>query len=208
VRVERVGDRELHVVSKYELTMPRRPLLVAVTTSPAHGAALSAACPEIFEVITLPPSTPFTEAARTFGEQLECYLELPRQTTRKVEFKRVPVSAVRRYISPPVRVNSTDVALFVGDLGNEDTEFVRLRNRFRWKQDLSEHFVYWVADRPMFISTLSVDVRELVRDSERQVAVQVFLSDVESLLLDADEGHLSLRLDRWILQGQGVVAVW
>lgn len=208
LRVERVGDRQLHVVSKYELTMPRQPLLVAVTTSSTHGAALSAACPEIFEVITLPPSTPFTEAAKTFGERLECYLELPGQATRKVEFRRVPANAVRKHISPPVRISAADIALFVGDIGPEETEFVRLRNRFHWSQDLAEHFVYWVADRPMFISALTVDVRELVRHSERQVAVQVFLGDVESLLLDADEGHLSLRLDRWIAQGQGVVAVW
>lgn len=28
------------------------------------------------------------------------------------------------------------------------------------------------------------------------------------LMLDAKEGHLLLRLDRWLVQGQGVVAVW
>lgn len=208
LKAERQEDGRLHVVSKYELTTPRRPMLVAVTTSSVHGAALSAACPELFEVITLPPSTPFAEAAEAFGERMECYCELPGQVTRKVAFRRVPAGAMRRYISPPVRINAADIALFVGDLGPETTEFVRLRNRFHWSQDLSEHFIYWGADRPMFINTLTVDVRDLVSDSEKQVAVQVFLGDVEALLLDADEGHLSLRLDRWVVQGQGVVAVW
>lgn len=31
---------------------------------------------------------------------------------------------------------------------------------------------------------------------------------IDSLMLDAKEGHLLLRLDRWLVQGQGVVAVW
>ncbi|SES11749.1 hypothetical protein SAMN05216188_12283 [Lentzea xinjiangensis] len=59
----------------------------------------------------------------------------------------------------------------------------------------------------MFIRTLTVDVRA-VRDPNREIHVQAFLGGVASLMLDTAEGHLSLSLDRWVVQGQGVVAVW
>lgn len=116
----------VHVGFRYEVTMPRGPVLVAVTSSPTHPTALSDARPELFHVST-----------------------------------------------PP------------------------------WPK------VHLAADRPMSNRTLTMDMRELVRDQGKKVHEQVFLGSVDSLMLDAeDEGHLSLRLDRWVVQGQGVVAVW
>ena len=78
----------------------------------------------------------FDEAVKEFGEKLECYVESPQQATKRVTFRRVPANSVRKYISPPVRVSSADLVLFAGDLDDEDTEFVRLRHRFHWSQDL------------------------------------------------------------------------
>jgi hypothetical protein len=83
-----------------------------------------------------------------------------------------------------------------------------VRHHFRWTQKLDEHFIYWYADRPMFISSLTVDVRETMREQYREVWVQAHLGGVDSLMLDAAEGYLSLRLNRWVVQGHGVTAIW
>jgi hypothetical protein len=125
-----------------------------------------------------------------------------------VEFRRVPANALRQYISPPVGMATSELAFFVADLSQESTELVRVRQYFHWSQDLKEHFIYWYADRPMFIRSITVDVRELLRIGKREVVVHAFLGGLDSLMLDTDEGHLSTRLDRWVVQGQGVVAVW
>lgn len=208
LRVERVDGGVVHVGNQVEMTMPRGLILIAATMSPTHSAALSAACPQLFEVTALPRLVPFDEAVKTYGEQLECYVEAPRGGVRRVEFRRVPANAVRQYISPPVGIANSELALFVADLSQESTELVRVRQYFHWSQDLREPFIYWYADRPMFVRSITVDVRELLRTGKREVFVHAFLGGLDSLILDTDEGYLSTRLDRWVVQGQGVVAVW
>ena len=54
----------------------------------------------------------------------------------------------------------------------------------------------------------TAEVKASFNNGERDVVVHAFLGGLDSLMLDADEGHLSTRLDRWVVQGQGVVAVW
>lgn len=208
LRVERVEDGVAHVSNLVEMTMPRGLILIAATTSPTHSAALSAACPQLFEVTALPRLVPFAEAVKAYGAQLECYVERPQGGARRAEFRRVPANGVRKYISLPVGMVDSELALFVADLSHESTEFVRVRQYFRWSQDLSEHFIYWYADRPTFVRSITVDVRELLRNGAQDVVVHAFLGGLGSLMLDANEGHLSTRLDRWVVQGQGVVAVW
>lgn len=208
LRVERVDGDVVHVANLVEMTMPRGLILIAATTSPTHSAALSAACPQLFEVTALPRLVPFNEAVKTYGEQLECYVEPPRGRARRVEFRKVPANAVHTYISPPVGMASSELALFVADLSQESTELVRVRQYFHWSQAIEEPFIYWCADRPMFIRSLTVDVRELLRIGKREVFVYAFLGGLDSLMLDTDEGYLSTRLDRWVVQGQGVIAVW
>lgn len=39
-------------------------------------------------------------------------------------------------------------------------------------------------------------------------AMQAFLGGVDSLMLDDHEGHVALRLNRWVVQGHGVTAIW
>ena len=209
LRVEKIDGDQVHHISRYEMTIPRRPLLVAVTSSPAHSTALSDACPELFDVSTLTSSNSFDEQATVFGEKLECHVESRPGETRRAEFRKVPTNAVRKYISPPVGMTPGDLVLFSADLGRGESEFVRVRYHSRWSQDIDERFIWWYADRPMFIRTLTIDMRELMRDHRRRATyVQVFLGSVGSLMLDAEDGYLSLRLDRWVVQGQGIAATW
>ncbi|MFC3896976.1 hypothetical protein ACFOWZ_36330 [Lentzea rhizosphaerae] len=209
LRIEGVDETAVHAGIRIEVTMPRGQMLVAATPSVMHSTALSAACPDVFEVVSLGRPGSFDEAARTFGEKLECYVESPSRTTRRVEFRRVPANALRKYISPPVGMTAGDIVLFAADLGEGDGEFVRVRYHYHWSQDLDEHFVYWAADRPMFVRTITLDMRELVTRQDCRVWVKTFLGGVDSLVLDnTSDGHTSLSLDRWIVEGQGVVAVW
>ena len=208
LRIERVDETAVHARTMIKLTMPCGPMLIAATPSAAQSTALSSACPELVEVVSLGRPGSFDQAAVGFGEKLECYVESPNHATRRVEFRKIPASALKKHIRPPVGMTNGDVALFVADLGQDDTEFVQVRYHYSWSQDLDQHFVYWAADRPLFIRELTLDLRELVRDRGRPVSVQVFLGSVDSLLLDANEGHLSLSLNRWIVEGQGVMAVW
>lgn len=208
LRVERVEAQFVHVKSRYDTTMRRGPVLVAVTASPTRSTALSAACPELFYVTTLPWSRPFDEAVEAFAETFEFYVEVPSRATRRVEFRRVPQGSVRRHITLPVGMTSADLTLFIADLSQEKSELVRVHHYSRWVQELDDRFVYWAADRPTYVRTLTLDFRELVHASGRRVWAQPFLGSSDSLMLDAEEGHLSLRLDRWIVEGQGVVAIW
>ncbi|MFD4639618.1 hypothetical protein ACFWN2_20055 [Lentzea sp. NPDC058436] len=207
-RVEAVVGRVVDLSIKYELTVPRGPLLIAVTSLSTHSIALSDACPELFNVSTLDGSSAFEEDAKRFGEQIECYVETPRGKTERVEFRRVPTNAVRRHITLPVGITASDVALFFADISAVEEEFVRVRCQLRWSGDIDDHCLWWYADRPMFVRTLTMDLKEIVRDQSRKAYVQVFLGSVGSLVLDAENGYLSLRLDRWVVQGQGAIAIW
>lgn len=208
MRVDELAGSTAHLSIRYELTIPRGPLLIAVTSSSTHSIALSDACPELFNVSTLPGSTAFDEDAKEFGEKIECYVELRPGLTRLVDFRKVPANAVRRHISPPVGMTPADVVLFFADLSGMEDEFVRVRYHLRWSGDTSEHCLWWYADRTMFVRNVTLDMKELVRAQAVKPQAQVFLGSAGSLILDVEDGYVSLRLDRWVVQGQGVIAVW
>lgn len=206
LRIERVDQTAVHAGTRIEVTMPSGQMLIAATPSVMHSTALSAACPNVFEVVSLGRQSSFEEAAKAFGDTLECYVESPSRATRRVEFRKVPANALRKYLSPPVGMTVGDIVLFTADLGEGD--FVRVRYHYHWSQDLDQRFVYWATDRPMFIRTITLDMRELVTRLECRVWVKAFLGGADSLVLDTSDGHTSLSLDRWIVEGQGVAAIW
>ncbi|WP_112265355.1 hypothetical protein [Lentzea terrae] len=207
MRAERGAGDTLLISHRFDFTTSRGPILIAATTSPKHAATLSAACPQLLDATALPRSTPFPEAVKAYGDRLECYVERQQGSLKKVDFRTVLPGELTRYISPPVKIALADIALFVADLSQESSERVRLSVHTRWSQALSEHFIYWFADRPMFLRTLTVDVRAVL-EPEREVHVQEFLGGVGSLMRDVGDGHLALSPDRWVVQGQGVIAVW
>jgi hypothetical protein len=186
MRAERGAGETLLISHRFDFTTSRGPILIAATTSPKHAATLSAACPQLLDATALPRSTPFSEAVKAYGDRLECYVERQQGSLKKVDFRTVLPGELTRYISPPVKIALADIALFVADVSQESSERVRLSVHTRWSQALSEHFIYWFADRPMFLRTLTVDVRAVL-EPEREVHVQEFLGGVGSLMRDAGD---------------------
>lgn len=182
--------------------------LIAVADNPAHTAALTAACPELFESVTLPASTPFAAAVKSFGDDLEVYVESRAGHYRRVPFRRLPLNVKNPPIPPPVGIPLDRIALFgpARDLSTYDAH--RFHCRYQWRMAVSEHFVYWSAARLMFVRNVTLDVRKLTDLGVDHIWEQTFLSDLKSLALDVREGCLSLSLDRWVVEGQGVMLVW
>ncbi len=123
--------------------------------------ALSAACPELFEVITLTHVHAVHRGREGVRGAAGVLCGVAEQATRKVDSAGAGERSSQIHLAPG-RDQHGDIALFVADISRRTNEYVQRAQPLQWYQDLAEHFIYWVADRPMFISTLTVDVRELV----------------------------------------------
>lgn len=75
----------------------------------------------------------------------------------------------------------------------------------------SDHFCYWVADRPIFLRHVRVDVRDFTppaSERERRVTFQPFMMTTnKDLSLDRDN-VIDVETANWLIRGQGFVVVW
>jgi hypothetical protein len=68
---------------------------------------------------------------------------------------------------------------------------------------------YWVADRPMFVRDIKIDVRNYPRREDLEFDVVPFLGSVENLgACDFVAGECLIVVNRWLVRGQGFCVVW
>ena len=91
--------------------------------------------------------------------------------------------------------------------------FPRLAEGMRRRIELSfsclaprvEGFWFWTASSPTYVSTITVDARQLARDLH--VTFTMALPDFVGRQ-DGVDGRYSVRVDRWVLPGHGVTLDW
>ena|SRR5947209_8399222 len=104
-------------------------------------------------------------------------------------------------------MTETDVAFFRADPPTMLDGPTQFRIDTTWEADPSIRFFFWRADRPMFVRQLTFDARRVAAEGQ-SVNFQSFLGAVDDLLIDIREGFAVVRLDAWVLEGNGAVMLW
>lgn len=196
-----------------ELTYERRYRIVfdAVIDEFVLGFARSAAIAErlfhdarnVTEVVVLSKGDDFRSL---YGDILaQSPVKIAGQST---ELKRL--SAKAGALSGGGLKRGEDYELFSAQTGNTKGELQQFSIDYT-KQVANEAFGrhYWIADRPMFVRDIKIDVRAFYSDETIQFDVIPFLGSVGNLgKVEFAKGECLLVVNRWLVRGQGYCLVW
>lgn len=124
-----------------------------------------------------------------------------------------------------VEVEESDYTLYLQDLGDIDLSVVtllkadlpdspsphRLRLTQAFTLNKSDHFCYWVADRPIYLRHLRLDTSSFTPPaSERagRITLQPFMMATNAELALDERGQIDIETENWLLRGQGFTVVW
>lgn len=121
-----------------------------------------------------------------------------------VELSRVPPSDCDQYLGSIPPEVAAQVELYHAQLSEVPQTF-RLVSTISSPMQRSDHYCYWVADRPMYIRTIEFDTANF-STGDRGLTFQPFLG---SLAFDVrNMGGYRVDLENWILRDQGAMLVW
>jgi hypothetical protein len=107
----------------------------------------------------------------------------------------------------PPGVADDDVVVFQGGIP-QGVNARTIRAEFNYEISAEEHFLYWRAERPMFVRRLEVDASVVSRQLGHRVRFQTFLPDPGSVAIDVSDNRLVTQPNSWLLPGHGVIAIW
>ena len=104
-----------------------------------------------------------------------------------------------------------NVSLLTGVLPNRRSTAPRLTVRLPLALQKSDHFCHWVADRPMYVRRIDIDVSQFTpttSDRSGRVTVQPFMMAGASQEVLCNAPHTTLAIENWLVRGQGVAVIW
>ncbi len=123
-------------------------------------------------------------------------------------------------------VEGAETAAYLGDWGKPHADRVRLlRTEVPTRPDglarlivlqefelsKEDHFCYWVADRPIYVRSMSVDLHQfqpLDAAKRGRITVHPFMMAGVADPVSAPASLYSLAVENWLVRGQGVTIVW
>lgn len=183
-------------------------IYLGVTKQVEHTAALAASTFELFDILTIPGSSTLTDLQQSLRAQIKLYHRDSSNKFSEIPFIPIEKSLQKSIISPPPGMSHDDFILFRTPENIHFTGRAKIRAEYRFEMSLDEHFVYWCTDRPMFIRQLTVDANSVAATIGRPVRFQLFIGESETVPVDIVGSRLAVRVDRWVLDGHGIVAVW
>lgn len=208
LRVLRVSDEVASVFMSVSLEAELGDISLGVTKKAEHTSALVKSKFDFFDVISVPQDRDFNAIKASLRAHLKLYHRDGSGRFNEVEFEAVKRSAQTALLKPPAGMTHDDFVIFRVPETTPLRGREKVRAEYYFDMDLSEHFVYWFADRPMFLRQMTIDVHEVAAHLGKLVRFQVFMGDSDSIAVDVRDARLSLKVDRWILDGHGVAAVW
>lgn len=127
-----------------------------------------------------------------------------------VRLEEVPPEEYGPYLSEEYDRHGQDIILLRATFPNSETDY-RLKIVQQFSLIKSDHFCYWVADRPIYLRQLRVDVRGFTppgTDRGGRVTLQPFMMATNAEIALHVDGTLTEETDNWLVRGQGFTIVW
>jgi hypothetical protein len=132
------------------------------------------------------------------------------RTTRSgVRLEDVPFDEYANYL--PDYDNPQDAVRLLRAQLQTDPLPIRLKVVQESAQNKSDHFCYWVADRPIFVRHLRLDLRAFTPEPsprDGRLTVQPFMMATSAALALDRSGVLDEETDNWLVRGQGFTVIW
>ena len=132
------------------------------------------------------------------------------RTTRSgIRLEDVPFEEYGDYL--PDYDNPHDAVRLLRAQLQPDPTPIRLKIVQESTQSKSDHFCYWVADRPIFVRHLRIDLREFSSEPsarDQRLTVQPFMMATSAALALDDTSILDEETDNWLVRGQGFCVIW
>jgi hypothetical protein len=133
-----------------------------------------------------------------------------RTVNKGLRMEAVPKNEYKTYLGDEYDKHGRDIKLLRADLPASRSP-ARLKVVQEFGLDKSDHFCYWVADRPIFLRQLRVDTRQFTPPGSGRgwrVTLQPFMMATNAELALHLDGAMSEETDNWLIRGQGFAVVW
>jgi hypothetical protein len=181
--------------------------VVALTTRATLGDLLIAECPRISDAFAFSDDAA-REAFAGSGIQLVHYdlLADGRTARGKCEFRLVPARQRKRYLGDITPELVSDVVLYAAQVPGTPNQERHLELTITSERmSRSEHYCFWIADRPSYVRRITIDFSRLsLADHPR---LHPFLGAV-SHEITASDGAYDIMLENWLVKDQGVMLIW
>ena len=181
---------------------------IGVTKGAEHTSALATSPFDFFDVITIPSETDLKTIQKSLQARIKLYYKDQSDRFKELRFINVPRPEQTVLLTPPAGMTHDDFIIFRLPTGTTLTGLQKVRAEYFFEISYGEHFIYWYADRPMFVRQIIIDANTIAMASGHPVRFQLFLADSESSVVDIHESRLSMKLDKWLLDGHGAIAIW
>jgi hypothetical protein len=133
------------------------------------------------------------------------------QTLHKpLRVEPVPLDEYESYLDDEYERYGEDIKLLRAALPDSE-KTVRLKVIQEFSAHKSDHFCYWVADRPIYLRQLRVDTREFTPPGSGRggrVTLQPFMMATNAEIALHIDGKMSEETENWLIRGQGFTVVW
>jgi hypothetical protein len=122
----------------------------------------------------------------------------------------VPKDEYEVYLGDEYEKHGKDIKLLRAKLPESQVP-VRLKVVQEFSLHKSDHFCYWVADRPIYLRQLRVDTRQFTPSGssrDGRVTLQPFMMATNAEIALHIDRTMSEETDNWLIRGQGFTVVW
>ncbi|HMJ01371.1 MAG TPA: hypothetical protein VK506_00435 [Conexibacter sp.] len=195
-----------------EFTAQIDEFVIALTTRASLTDLLLAECPDIGDSFTCSSEAGRAAFARQLMTdsappvQVWCLESTPSGATRR---RRVALKLLRPAQAAPLLRNldpaaSADVVLLRGTLPGRRGATRRIAHSVRDPlMDISEHYAFWIADRPMYIDRIKVDAAEF----SPGVHLHPMLGNIANEW-EWDGQRCDVAVENWVVKNQGIFLTW
>lgn len=203
-----VTIKQVELTISINLEAELRNVYLGVTKRAEHTTALTNSELDFFDVITIPGDPELESAQEAIRAQLKFYFQDITKRSKELTFISLSKTEQEALLSPPTGMTHDDFIVFRFPPNAMHAGPQKVRAKYKLTIPYTEHFIYWCADRPMFVRQLTVDASSIASFSGHQVRFQLFIAGSESTALDTHESKLSIKPNKWLLDGHGVAAIW
>lgn len=184
--------------------------VLAVTSSAIAADRLIAECPRISDFRTCSGPEDMAGFQKAIVERALPIFTLTEDVRGRAIQSLLPMSKVEdgnraAYLGRLTDELADHVVLYRGTISTQPVT-IRLLSTVASPMHRSDHYCYWLADRPMYIRTLQFDTASFSAAS-RGFTFQPFLGCLGFDIRNTD-GAYRVDLENWIVRGQGVMLVW
>jgi hypothetical protein len=184
--------------------------VLALTTSAVTADILACDCPRISDFYTCSDTATMQRLRDAIDKGQPPVVRLhenekKRTVQTQLSLSLLPPSEVAEYLRRlPIELHS-GVVLYRAQIA-DSPELAQLKCIIDSPMQKSDHYCYWVADRPMYLRELEFDTATFTTTA-RGFTLQPFFGSLSSAV-ENTSGVYRMSLDNWITAGQGAMLVW